>query len=134
MVRVLAQYTRGPGFESHLRFDFSPPTFGVKHMSHFLNSQSLGNIYSYKRGGIWHQANGHQFNNTSCMIRTLAGMICQKFWVWVPLRPDFLTICHIYAIVYGYLLFTDCFLHFSLLGGLSLEENNKEKFINDFYH
>lgn len=51
MVRVLAQYTRDPWFESKLRFDFSPPaTFGIKQMSHFLNSQSLGTYIHIKEG------------------------------------------------------------------------------------
>lgn len=47
MVRVLAQYTRDPWFESKLRFDFSPPaTFGIKHVT-FSKLIEFGDKYWY---------------------------------------------------------------------------------------
>lgn len=51
----------------------------------FLIHRVKGQIF-IKRGNMapGQRACDYQFNNASCMIRTLAGMIRQKIWVWVP--------------------------------------------------
>lgn len=65
----------------------------------FSKLRVWGQIF-IKRGNMapGQRACDYQFNNTSCMIRTLAGMIRQKSWVWVPfettLSKNLSHLCH----------------------------------------